>query len=296
MKILVTGANGLLGQHLIQLLLTKTTHAVIASGKGTNRLPFTNERLIYQPADLAEPFDVYDLFDTYQPDIVVHAGALTQVDHCEENQEEAFKINYDGTCSVVVKTEEQKCFLIFISTDFVFDGSNGPYKEEDEVHDVNWYGQTKWMAENMVKESAADWAIVRTCLVYGNNLNDGRNNIINWVKENLEQGKKIKVVSDQFRTPTYVEDLAKGIVLIIQKKAKGIYHISGEEMMTPFDMAIATAAYLGLDNSLIEKVNGDTFSQPAKRPLKTGLIIDKAKQELGYVPCSFKDGLKRMLS
>ena len=296
MKILVTGANGLLGQHLIQLLLTSTTHDVIASGKGPNRFPFKHERLIYQSADLAEPFDVYDLFDKCQPDIVVHAGALTQVDYCEENQEEAFKVNYNGTCSVVVKSESQQCFLIFVSTDFVFDGLNGPYKEEDEVHDVNWYGQTKWMAENVVKECTTDWAIVRTCLVYGNNLNEGRSNIINWVKENLEQGKKIKLVSDQFRTPTYVQDLAKGIVLIIEKKTKGIYHISGEEMMTPFDMAIATAAYLGLDNSLIEKVNADTFSQPAKRPLKTGLIIDKAKRELGYAPCSFKEGLKRMLS
>lgn len=296
MKILVTGANGLLGQHLIQLLLTTTAHRIIATGKGQNRLPFKNERLIYQAADLAVPFDVYDLFDAHQPDIVVHAGALTQVDYCEEHREEAVKVNYDGTCSVVVKCEAQKCFLIFVSTDFVFDGSKGPYKEEDTVHDVNWYGQTKSMAENRVKECAADWAIVRTCLVYGNTLNEGRSNIINWVKENLEKGKKIKLVSDQIRTPTFVEDLAKGIVLIIENKAKGIYHISGEAMMTPYDIAIATAAYLGLDRSLIEKIDAATFSQPAKRPLKTGFIIEKAKQELGFKPLAFKEALKQMFS
>jgi dTDP-4-dehydrorhamnose reductase len=119
--------------------------------------------------------------------------------------------------------------------------------------------------------------------------------MVSWVQNNLSQGKPIKVVSDQWRTPTYVEDLAKGILLAIENKAKGIYHISGEELLTPYDMAMATAAYLALDSNLIEKVNASIFVQAAKRPAKTGFIIDKAKKELGFRPLSFKEGLKKML-
>jgi dTDP-4-dehydrorhamnose reductase len=231
------------------------------------------------------------------PDVVIHAGAITQVDYCEEHEQEAFKVNQDGTCAVVVKCEQLKSFLIFVSTDFVFDGIKGNYTEDDKcgIGIVNWYGQTKWMAENLVKQSETPWAIVRTCLVYGNVLQGNRSNIISWVKENLQQGKKIKVVSDQWRTPTYVEDLAKGILLMIEKKAAGIYHISGEEVMTPYDMAIATADYLQLDKTLIEKVDATVFKQPAKRPAKTGFNITKAKNELGYQPISFKEGLEKML-
>ncbi len=298
MKILVTGANGLLGQHLINLLLKATNYIVIASGKGDNRLPFINDRFTYYKADLANPFDVYDLFDAAKPDIVIHAGALTQVDYCEEHQQEAFNVNQDGTCAVIVKCEQQKCFLIFVSTDFVFDGVKGNYNEEDKcgIGITNWYGQTKWMAENLVKQSETKWAIVRTCLVYGNVLQGNRSNIVTWVKESLQQGKKIKVVNDQWRTPTYIEDLAKGILLVLEKKATGIYHISGEEEMTPYNMAIATAAYLALDKTLIEKVDATVFEQIAKRPAKTGFNITKAKKDLGFKPIDFAEGLRKMLS
>jgi dTDP-4-dehydrorhamnose reductase len=132
---------------------------------------------------------------------------------------------------------------------------------------------------------------VRTCLVYGNLLKGKRSNIISWVKESLEQGKTIQVVSDQLRTPTYVEDLAKGIALIIDKKATGIYHISGRDLLTPYDMAIKTANKFQLDTSKIVKVDASTFKQPGRRPLKTGFIIDKARKELGYEPRSFEEGI-----
>ena len=119
--------------------------------------------------------------------------------------------------------------------------------------------------------------------------------MVSWVQNNLSQGKSIQVVSDQLRTPTYVEDLAKGILLVIQKKAIGIYHISGDELMSPYEMALATAEYLHLDNNLIEKVDAAIFNQAGKRPAKTGFVIDKAKNELGFKPLTFKEGLKKML-
>ena len=138
-------------------------------------------------------------------------------------------------------------------------------------------------------------AIVRTCLVYGGKTEGGRDNIITWVKEKLTAGEKIKVVDDQWRTPTYIGDLAKGIMCITEKKAPGIFHISGKDLLTPYQMAIETARYLKLDETLIEKVNADTFTQSAKRPAKTGFVIDKAIRELNYEPLSFIDGIKKTL-
>ncbi|MBL0146669.1 MAG: sugar nucleotide-binding protein [Chitinophagaceae bacterium] len=184
--------------------------------------------------------------------------------------------------------------FIFISTDFVVDGIKGMYKEEDERSAVNYYGQTKIAAEDLVMQNNNEWCIVRTALVYGKPFS-GRNNMVTLVKEMLEKGEEYSVFDDQIRTCTYVEDLANAIVLVIQKNAKGIYHISGNDVLTPYQMAVATAEYLHLDKSLIKKVTEKDFSQPAKRPAKTGFVISKAKVDLGFKPISFAEGLKRTL-
>jgi len=112
----------------------------------------------------------------------------------------------------------------------------------------------------------------------------------------LEKGEEYNVVDDQVRTPTYVEDLAKGIISIIERKATGVYHLSGKDILTPYQMAIKTAGHLSLDGSVIKKVTASTFRQPAKRPLKTGFIIDKARKEIGYDPVSFDEGLTKTFS
>jgi dTDP-4-dehydrorhamnose reductase len=118
-----------------------------------------------------------------------------------------------------------------------------------------------------------------------------RSNIVLWVKNSLEQKKPIRVVTDQYRTPTLAEDLAIGCLLAAEQKATGIYHVSGEEMMTPYDIAIRTAEFFGLDKTLISPTDASQFTQPARRPMRTGFIIDKAKLELGYEPHSFSEGL-----
>jgi len=294
MKILITGANGLLGQHLVKLLLDTTAHDIIATGKGDPRYVVQNSRLHYYALDITDGMAVHSLFEKLLPDTIVHCAALTQADECELNPIKAWEINVTATRFIVEAAKKINAFLIFISTDFVFDGINGPYKETDTVNPVSYYGSTKVAAEKSVAESGLPYAIARTCLLYGNIFAGTRNNVISWVKENLEQVKKIKVVSDQWRTPTYVEDLAKGILLIAEKKAVGLFHISGKDFLSPYDMAMATAAYLHLDASLIEKVDASVFTQPAKRPVTTGFIIDKAKNELGYEPLSFREGMMKM--
>jgi dTDP-4-dehydrorhamnose reductase len=183
---------------------------------------------------------------------------------------------------------------LFISTDFVFDGKAGFCKEIDTVQAINYYGQTKVAAEKLVQLYKYDWSMVRIALVYGKP-QLGRNNIVTLVKEKLERGEEYKVFSDQVRTPTYVEDVAVGILLMLQKNAKGIFHIAGQDVLSPYEIAIATAKYLKLDESLIKNITATDLVQPALRPAITNFNIDKAKNELGFTPISFKDGLRKTL-
>jgi dTDP-4-dehydrorhamnose reductase len=292
MKILITGANGFLGHYLTKQLLDRS-YTVIATGKGDCRLPYTTaENFHYAAMDFTNPYAVHDVFEKYMPDIVVHAGAMCKPDECEENQWQAYVTNVEGTLTMLANAEEQQCFFIFLSTDFIFDGVRGMYNEDDLPSPVNFYGKTKAEAEEAVQEYGGDWAIVRTVLVYGKPLT-GRSNILSIVKDKLEKGEEYKVVNDQVRTPTYVEDLAAGIISIIEKKVIGIFHLSGEDVLTPYEMAIATARHLDLDSSCIKKVTAADFTQPAIRPPKTGFVIDKAKRILQYKPLSFEEGLKK---
>ena len=295
MKILITGANGFLGYYLTELLLANN-FSVIGTGKGSCRLPFTHDlNFQWLSMDLTDPFSLHDVFENIKPDVVVHAGAMSKPDECELDQMKAYLVNVEGTVQLLINSEELRSFFIFLSTDFVFDGERGMYSEEDVPRPVNYYGRTKLEAEEAVKEYEHAWAIVRTVLVYGKN-HSGHNNILKIVKEKLEKGEEYNVVDDQVRTPTYVGDLAKGIVSIIDKKATGVFHLSGKDILTPYQMAIKTADHLKLDGSVIKKVTAASFSQPAKRPLKTGFIIDKARNELGYEPISFEEGLKKTFS
>jgi dTDP-4-dehydrorhamnose reductase len=293
MKVLITGANGLLGQHLVKILLEKN-YQVLATGRGEQRLSFTQVNYSWHEMDIADANAVGRVMSELKPDVVIHAAAMTQVDDCELNSQQCEKINVQGTANVLIEAEQYSRHFIYISTDFVFDGEKGNYIEEDDLKPISFYGFTKMQAEAIVETSDIPWSIVRTCLVYGNVLQGTRNNIISWVRDSLQQGKNIKVVADQFRTPTYVEDLAKGIALIVEKNAAGIFHISGKDMLSPYEMAIHTAEYLNLDKNNIEKVDASTFRQPGKRPPKTGFVIEKARKELGYEPITFEEGLKKL--
>jgi dTDP-4-dehydrorhamnose reductase len=296
MKIAITGTNGLLGQHLVQLLLNEG-YSVVATGKGADRSSFgsSGKAYRYYELDIVDQLRMDELLQSEKPEVLVHAAAITQVDECELNQEQCEGVNVQGTATAIKVAEKYCRHFVFISTDFVFDGIEGSYSEDAELNPISFYGKTKQEGERLVSLAKIPWAIVRTCLVYGNVFSGSRTNIISWVIENLENNKPIRVVSDQFRTPTYVEDLAKGILLIIQQKATGIYHISGNEILTPYEIAQQTAHFLGLNSGLIEEVNASVFTQPAKRPPKTGFNISKARKELGYEPISFTEGLKKML-
>lgn len=293
MKVLITGANGLLGQELVHQLLEKK-YQVVAAGKGAGRLPESlHKRVTYHPFDLTDPNNIYEVMDLERPDVVVHAAAITQVDDCEKNPELCEKVNVTGTAQILVDAEQFSSHFIYVSTDFVFEGTQVVYSETDDLNPVNFYGFTKMQAEAITQTSEIPWSIVRTSLVYGQVADGTRSNIISWVKNSLEKGQPIKVVADQWRTPTSVADLAKGIALIIEQKATGIFHLSGKDILTPYDLALQTARLFQLDERMIEKVDAATFSQPGRRPVRTALDISKARATLGYEPVSFADGLRQ---
>ncbi len=292
MNILVTGANGLLGQTLIMQLLEKK-YEVIGTGRGPTRLiAAALEGYAYKDLDITDGPATSEFILQEKPDLIVHAAAMTQVDQCELNKQDCYNVNVTATRFIIDAAKIVGAKLIYVSTDFVFDGSQGPYSEADAPAPVNYYGSTKLVAENAVMESGLHWAIARTILVYGTVPSAGRVNIVGWVKNTLEQSLPVNMVTDQVRTPTFVNDLARGILLMIEKNATGIYHLSGEEQMTPYEMAVETARFFGLDTTLVKEAASPDIRQPAIRPPRTGFDITKAKKELGFQPVSFLDGLR----
>lgn len=289
MRILLTGANGLLGQHLLSLLTAKKAHDIIATGMGANRNSIGHYK--YYSCDLTQKEQVNGLIDQVKPEYIIHAAAKTQVDWCENNKSQCWDSNVGATEFLIEASLRCANHFQYISTDFVFDGKRGNYSESDNPNPVNYYGETKLAAERLVRSCGIHWSIARTVLVYGVSNQLSRSNILTWIWKSLKNQQNIQVVTDQVRTPTFVEDLAMGSNLIMEKQAEGIYHISGDEIMTPFDLALKTAEHFNFDKRLITPVDASVFSQDGKRPEKTGFIIEKARKNLGFDPTPIKYAL-----
>lgn len=289
--VLITGANGFVASYLIRDLLQES-YTIIATGKGPFRLALSHPKLVYEVLDFTREEDVKTVVEKYKPDIIVHAGAMSKPDECELNQEVAHLTNVRGTELLLQAAAACGSYFLFVSTDFVFEGKSLQYKEEDALSPVNFYGQTKLQAEAAVQNYPFDWGIVRTVLVYGKPIS-GRQNILTNVANALKKGEPLKIFSDQTRTPTYVEDLARALTVLIKKQGTGIYHISGADAVTPYAMAVAVANHLGYDPQQIEEVTATTFRQPALRPPITGFDLTKAIAELSYEPTPFAEGLRK---
>ena len=300
MKIVVTGSNGLLGQKLVYKLRSQENITCIATARGENRL-MQKEGYVYDEMDITNAGEVKKVLAKHKPDALIHTAAMTNVDACETEKEACVAMNVSAVQYIVNALEElqksdasYKPQLVHLSTDFIFDGTHGPLDENEKPNPLSYYAWSKLEAEKIVQASKLHWAIARTVLVYGIVDNMSRSNIVLWAKQNLEQGKIINVVDDQFRTPTLAEDLADGCILLAQKKAQGIYNISGKDFMSILQLVHVVADYYKLDKSLINPSKSTDIKQPAQRPPKTGFIIDKAIKDLGYNPHSFVEGVKLM--
>lgn len=290
-RVLLTGSNGLLGQKLVNLLSGEPGIELLATSRGQDRVRNSGLAYSYYSLDITDKKGVRRLVRELKPEAIIHTAAMTNADQCELNREACRRVNVDAVENLVETAKKQSCYFLYVSTDFVFSGEHGPYREEDSPDPVNYYGQSKFSAEEIVKDSGLDWSIVRTVLVYGVLPDMSRSNLVLWTLKNLREKKPIRVVNDQWRTPTLAEDLAIGCHLILKQKATGVFHISGEEMMTPYDMALKTADFFREDKSLITSTNVHEFKENAKRPPKTGFIVDKARNTLGFRPRTFEEGV-----
>lgn len=289
-KVLLTGANGLVGQTLIRRIRQLPGYEILATSGSESRIAGP-ARTRFLQMDITSSEQVKAVFEKFVPDVVVHCAAMTQVDPCELDPEMCDKVNIGGTRVVARASGESGARFIYLSTDFVFDGLNGPYSEDDQPNPVSMYGWSKLQGEFITRSLSVPWVIVRTILVYGLTPFMSRENLVTWVRNSLISQKPIRVVNDQFRMPTLADDLADGIIRIIEKGRTGIYHLSGPEMTSVHDFAVTTARFFNLDESLISPVASFSLNQPGKRPRSTGFILEKASEELDYSPRNLNQGL-----
>lgn len=290
MKILITGSNGLLGQKLIDLYKNNSEYELIATARGDNRYSDKNG-YTYESLDITNAEEVAQIIAKHQPEVVINTAAMTNVDICESEKVACDQLNIDAVKYLVNACNIHNVHFIQVSTDFIFDGTHGPLLETEKPNPVSYYGLSKLRGEEEVINNAKSWSILRTVLVYGIVSDMSRSNIVLWAKGALESGKSINVVSDQFRTPTLAEDLAMGCKLAADKKAQGVFNISGSDFMSIYDLVYKVADFWKLDKNLLNMSTSEGIKQPAKRPPITGFILDKARKELGYNPHTFEQGL-----
>jgi dTDP-4-dehydrorhamnose reductase len=289
MKILITGANGFTGMHLCLTLINKGFE-VYALGRGERRLPIL-ERLNYYSIELTSVRSLLKIFEHVAPDVVIHTAAMSKPDICDLHRKECLLNNVEVTRYLLEASRHFPVHFIHLSTDFIF-GDGGPHQEDDIPSPLNFYGESKLQAEKLVLQTELTATIVRPVFIYGPALHQIRPSFIQWVQEKLSKNEKIKVVTDQQRTPTYVYDLCEAIATILIFKKAGIYHVAGKDILSPYDMAITVAKVLDLDAHLIEPVTSETFPEPVIRAKRSGLRIDKAIRELNYAPHSFEEAVR----
>ncbi|MBE7687890.1 sugar nucleotide-binding protein [Tenacibaculum finnmarkense genomovar ulcerans] len=291
-KVVITGSNGLLGQSLVNLLLEEPQkYQVIGFSKGKNRSGRTDFE--YSSIDITDKKNLLKNLEEYQPDVIINTAAMTNVDACETNKTACDLLNIDVVDTLSFFSSANNTHLIHISTDFIFDGKKGFYKETDIPNPVNYYGISKLKAEQILTQSNIDYTILRTVLVYGKVFDMSRSNIVLWVKKSLEDKKEITIVNDQYRMPTYVDDLALACKLALDKKATGIFNISSNTLLSIYEIAQQIAVVFQLDKSLIKPIKTSELQQAATRPPKTGFNLKKTIEVLQFYPKSFQENLQK---
>ena len=290
MKILITGSNGLLGQKIVRQALKKGT-TFLATSKGDNRNPDCPSEK-YQSLDICDATAIEKVFSDFQPTHIIHTAAITNVDACELNPEECEMVNVTATRYLFEAAQKINAHFQLISTDFIFDGEKGNYKETDEPNPLSVYAKSKVDAEAILLNSDyKNHSILRTIIVYGIGNNLSRNNIICWAKEALSKGQPMNIIDDQFRAPTWADDLAWACLRICELNKTGIYHISGPETLSIYTIVERVANYFDLSTETLTKTDSSTLNQPAKRPPRTGFDLSKSRNELGYNPKTLEETL-----
>lgn len=282
-RLFITGGSGLLGSKFRYIAGNEyeivTTHH---KNPGENSVSF----------DITDENDVMDKITSLNPDAVIHAAALTNVDYCEDHPEEAWNVNAKGTDNIAKACEKIDSKLIYVSTDFVFDGERGMYSEEDKTNPLGYYASTKLEGEEFIRQhDDLDYAVTRVSVLYGWHT---RINFVTWVIDELKHGNEINIVTDQYNSPTLADNAAEAMLKIFEKDKTGIYHTVGDERINRFDFAQNIAKVFDLDSSLINPTKSTNFVQKAKRPKDSSLNVEKARKDLGIKMLNTTEGLNYM--
>ncbi len=287
MRILIIG-SGLLGGKVIEI--AKNRGYEVFASYNTRRPDIEGVKFIR--ADISKKEEVKDLFEKSKPHKVIHTAAMTNVDQCEVEKKRAWDINVKGTGNIAEHSQKYGSQVIYVSTDFVFDGKKGDYRETDEPNPINYYGLTKLEGERVLMESEIEYGIARTSVIYGNH--PYRFNFVSWVINELRKGKKINVVEDQYNSPTFANNLAEVLLKMHENERYGLYHVSGSERINRYDFAVKIADIFDLDAGLITPISSDELDQKAKRPWDSSLNVTKIQREPGVKMLNIEEGLMRM--
>jgi dTDP-4-dehydrorhamnose reductase len=271
MKILITGSSGMLGQALLRELSDK--YEVV--GMDIRKLPVPGfQPPAFMECDITDREKAIADIASIKPDIVIHSAAYADVDGCEQNPEKAHSVNAQGTETVSLACQKCGALLCYVSTDFVFGGEKeSAYIESDKPDPVNIYGKSKLDGERFVQSILKDYIIVRSSWLFGK----GGKNFADTIVSKLPDGEKIKVVNDQFGSPTYASDLARAIKTLLTADIHGIYHITNSNSCSwyEFARAIKEIAGLGID---IVPISSEQYRSPARRP-KMSILKNRRYQE-----------------
>jgi len=258
-RILITGGSGQLANSFYSMFQKK--YQIYSLSK--------------KQLDITKPYQVKNVLNKYHPDIILHCAAMTDVDGCEDNATLAESINSESIKNVL---DTFKGHFIYISTDYVFDGINGPYKEIDIPNPINIYGQTKLLGETVLKNNSNNWTVLRSNVLFNST---SKASFLNWVISSLNKNRDINVVIDQFNNPIWVNDFSNVIDLVIENNVKGLFHVGSNKIYSRYEFAMMIAKIFALNKKRIHPIRTRDLNQIAKRPLKSGLIFDKLSSKIG---------------
>lgn len=289
MNILVTGSNGLLGQAVSKMFIRETDHDImLTSAEDGSYVKDIHE---YHTLDITRKDDVKKIASEFIPDVIVNCAAFTNVDLCETERELSWKINVDGVKNLIIAARINNARVIHFSTDYVFDGKNGPYSEEDVPNPISFYGREKLASENALKTSDVNHTIIRTLVLYGTG-EKVKSNFVLWMIDKLKNNEPVNIVTDQISNVTMIEDLALGTMRIVDRGCSGIYNIAGNDILSRYDFAMKVCEVFGYDKGLVRPITTELLNQPAPRPMKSGLTTYKAEAELGFRTMDSLEGLQ----
>lgn len=287
LKILVTGASGLVGHKVVEIALKKghEVYSLYREHAVNMGVPLM--------LDIADEEKLLKTVSRIKPDAIIHTAAYTDVDGCEANRGIAWRVNADATKKIALASAENSSHMIFISTDYVFDGEKGLYLEDDKPNPINYYGFTKLKGEEFVKEYAAEWCIARTSVIYGWSLT-GKLNFATWLINNLRQGREIKAITDQYVSPTLNTNLAQMLLEIVERNITGVLHTAGATRVSRYEYALKLAEAFSLDRELVKPATMSDIPWKAKRPRDSSLNVSKALNMLNAKPLSLDQALQEM--